>query len=182
MGKLNKLTLPNGCQHPHWNIDNHNVGVCILCGEKRRFPWEGNGKPETLEPGISLAREPKNLPREVKSRIANFAKQNGIGATMKASGLEMHIIRAWVGAYCRTKGRDKAVDTAKSPTIILQRFTQADCFICDGPLFGDNKWTPHFLETPTGKVWLCGVCADGVKRLLDLVGISCQITEGTPNE
>jgi len=180
MGKLNKIELPNDCQHPLWKVDNHNVGICKLCGAKRRYPWEGKGEPEILEAGISLAANPKLIPTQNKIAIAQYAKANGIGATMKATGIPMHIIRAWVGAYCRTKGRNKAVDTAKSPTIILRRFT--DCFICDGPLFGDSNWAPHFMETPTGRVWLCGVCADGVKRLLDLVGISCQITEGTPNK
>jgi len=166
--KLTNIELPPDCQHPHWNVDNHNVGMCIL--------WEGNGKPEVLEPGISLTKEdPKNLPREVKAAIARFAKQSGIGAAMKATGLEMHVIRAWVGAYCRTK--TKAEDKGKTvgAQITLHRFNQVDCFICDGPVFSDTEWKAHFLETSNGRVWLCGVCADGIKRLMELLGISCQI-------
>jgi len=166
------------CDH-RWDNDSA-VRICLNCGQIRTFS-RGQENPRIIWPERGINTDPLQLPQHDKALVAGLAKGR-IKTVEKLTGIPMHILRAWVGAYCRAKSRNKAATTANPPTIILQRFTQADCFICDGPLFGDNKWTPHFLETPTGKVWLCGVCADGVKRLLDLVGIRCQITEGTPNE
>jgi len=175
---MNEL-INDYCDH-HWD-GAAPARICLTCGQIRTFPDPYGSNPQILWPEKGCEDNPRDLPVHTKRIIAQVAKRNKIKIVEKLTGIPMHVLRAWVGAYCRAKTGNKAVDTAKTPALILQRFTQADCFICDGPLFGDNKWTPHFLETPTGKVWLCGVCADGVKRLLDLVGISCQITEGTPN-
>jgi hypothetical protein len=38
------------CTHK-WQIDNHNVGTCSVCGEVRQFPMDKGQEPVTLKPG-----------------------------------------------------------------------------------------------------------------------------------
>lgn len=45
-----------GCVHK-WNIDNHNVGTCLLCSEVRQFPLEAGEKPVVLKKGHPRAKK-----------------------------------------------------------------------------------------------------------------------------
>ncbi|HUV56860.1 MAG TPA: hypothetical protein VMV84_06465 [Dehalococcoidales bacterium] len=90
------------CTHPFEQINNHNTGICLLCGQERQYDYEGTAKPQIIKPGIDLtAGDPRNLPVERKQAIGKAAKVYGVKAIVKATGLPMLIIRGWVGAYGR---------------------------------------------------------------------------------
>ena len=65
---------PTGCRH-HFNVDNHNVGTCSLCGEVRQFPFEKGGEVVVLKagrppanPGRPRGRPPANPARPKRDR------------------------------------------------------------------------------------------------------------------
>jgi len=85
------------CTHPHINLDRNNLGTCSICGALLQHSWDGK-PPVLVKPGISLtAGDPKQLPLEVKKAIAKLAKERGVIQIASATGLEMKIVRAWVG-------------------------------------------------------------------------------------
>ena len=96
------------CTHPHMKVDSHNQGTCSICGAVLKYSWDGKQPPTIITPGISLtAGDPKELPINIKKAVAHLAQKNGVILLSNQTGLEMKIVRAWVGAYCRGPKADK---------------------------------------------------------------------------
>jgi hypothetical protein len=95
-----------GCTHPKEEIDREQVGLCLLCGQRRQYDSEGGNKPPVIiSPGIDFTTcNPLELPRERKIAIAHYAKEHDIKHTVKCTGLPMVYIRAWTGAPGRLSG------------------------------------------------------------------------------
>jgi len=96
------------CTHPHMKVDSHNQGTCSICGAVLKYSWDGKQPPTIITPGISLtAGDPKELPINIKKAVAHLAKEHGVIILSNQTGIEMKIVRAWVGAYCRGPKADK---------------------------------------------------------------------------
>lgn len=88
----------------------------------------------------------------------------------------------------------KATERPKT-TVRLVRFpfSQKRCLVCDVPftdLVSTDDVDPYNIELRVGdssaevrntdgySPWLCKVCAEGLKKLFDLIGIDCRLEEG----
>ena len=180
------------CEH-RWDTDAADR-ICLRCGQIREFP-DGDSNPRVLWPDRDTKDDPLQLLNPDKALIAGVAKRYGIKKTAALSGISWKILRAWVGAYCRKPKSPKqppCVATSQTPpaqeqlkgvtmplaiplAIILSKFDPGDCLICGGDLFRDDDYIPHYIQTPDGKLWLCGVCAEGVAKLFKALGITCQV-------
>ena len=69
------------CNHPKWNIDNHNIGTCSnpKCGERRQFPFNKDGEVVVLtlskcnkgsQLGEVTPKKKRGRPRKRKNRSA----------------------------------------------------------------------------------------------------------------
>ena len=183
------------CEHS-WDSDAVDR-ICLVCGQIREFP-NGDSNPRVLWPGRDTKDDPLQLLNPDKALIAGVAKRYGIKITAELSGISWKILRAWVGAYCRKpKSQKKPPQVVanepshprKSPkqpssrakeitmprVITLSKFKPGACLICEGDLFRDDDYIPHYIRTPGGKIWLCGVCAEGVGKLFKALGITYQV-------
>ena len=181
------------CNHD-WDSDAP-VRLCLHCGQVRMFP-SGDSNPRVLWLGRETKDDPLQLPKAEKALIAGTAKRFGIKKTVEVTGIQLKILRAWVGAYCRKpheprvehvtrRGRPRnpreglvTNEEALMPpalAVILTKFDPGDCLICEGDLLRDSDFIPHYIQTPSGKIWLCGVCAEGVAKLFKALGIICQV-------
>ena len=175
------------CNH-EWDSDSP-VRLCLRCGEVRMLP-NGDSNPRVLWAGRDTKDDPLQLPQADKAIIAGVAQRVGVKKAEEAIGIPMEILRAWVGAYCRKPKSPKQPSsettrpTASTPkqlkgvtpmAIILSKFEPGDCLICEGDLFRGDDYLPHYIQTPDGKLWLCGVCAEGVAKLFKALGITCQV-------
>jgi len=89
-------------------VDGRSLGTCSICGAQSQYSWDGKSPPVLVKSGISLtAGDPTQLPLEVKRAVARLAKEHGVIPLSNQTGLEMKIVRAWVGAYCRGPKTDK---------------------------------------------------------------------------
>jgi len=106
VGKLDKMEKAKDCTHPFLTLDSECKGTCPLCTAQLQYDFEGIKLPVVLKPGISLTSgNPRNLPLSIKQAIAKAAREQGIEIVIRNTGLEMGIVRGWVGAYTRTPGQ-----------------------------------------------------------------------------
>lgn len=172
------------------------VRLCLSCGEVRALP-DDDSNARVLWPGRETTDDPLQLPKADKALIADVAHRVGAKNAAKVTGIRMGILRAWVSVYCRKprepggvtklgrprKPREehvaKEVPVPMRPplAVIMTTFAPGNCLICDGGHF-DSHYKPHYIQTPGGKLWLCGACAEGVVKLFEALGILCQVIEG----
>jgi len=180
------------CNH-EWDSDSP-VRLCLRCGEVRMLP-NGDSNPRVLWAGRDTKDDPLQLPQADKAIIAGVAQRVGVKKAEEAIGIPMEILRAWVGAYCRKphkpsvepvakigrprKNRVEDVPQEGAPVpalaVIITKFAPGNCLICEGELFNDSDYKPHYIQTPGRKLWLCGVCAEGVAKLFKALDIPCQV-------
>ena len=191
---MNK-TIVEECTHL-WDSDKP-VRLCVACGQIRTFP-NGDDNPRVLWPGKDTKDDPLQLVSSDKALIAVVAHRFGAKKTGQYSGIPWGTLRPWISVFCREpKTTQPALaepvviepettrPTASTPkqlkgvtlpmAIILSKFEPGDCLICGGALFRGDDYIPHYIQTPDGKLWLCGVCAEGVAKLFKALGITCQV-------
>lgn len=192
------------CDHK-WDSDDP-VRLCLRCGQIRTFP-NGDPNPRVLWPGRETKDDPIQLPKADKTLIASVAQRFGAKKAAKVTGITMITLRAWIGAYCRKPPEPRGVHSPISalPTpqrevrkpgrprkfpvkqvakprlalaVILTKFEPGNCLICEGEISADPDYKPHYIQIPGRKLWLCGVCAEGVAKLFEALGIPCQVIGG----
>lgn len=131
------------------------------------------------------------LPLEGKIAIAEEAKKRGVLTVAKEKNIPMFMVRAWVGAYCRKNSkRYKTTPPAEKPApvappqrldiapITMVEVIPGDCTICERGILQDGVDSEHnlfYIDSPSGRLGLCWVCAEGIKRVFDALGIPCLI-------
>jgi len=86
------------CEH-QWNWDKE-TRFCLKCGQVRTFPTNGdNGK--VVWQGLDDKRSPLELSGEEKSILAHLAQELGVQRVSDCIKIEMKLLRAWCGSYCR---------------------------------------------------------------------------------
>jgi len=162
------------CDH-QWDSDAP-VRICRLCGQIRLFP-NGDSNPQVLWPVPNID-DPLQLANSDKSLIAGVAKRLGIRKVAKLTDIPWKILRAWVGAYCRKPKSAKlppATIPAVTMPITLSKLNLGNCLMCERDLLDESDTRPHYILTPSGKIWLCGDCAEGVGRLFKSLAIPYQV-------
>lgn len=100
------------CEH-RWDSDDE-VRLCLKCGEVRTFPT-GKENPRVVWSGRSAESDPLQVPWADKALIARVAKGHvAQGTTLKRlaelTGINMFLLRGWVGALSRGKKEEPAVE------------------------------------------------------------------------
>lgn len=111
------------------------------------------------------------LSHEQKAAIAKEARERGVVVVAREKKIPMFIVKGWVGAYAR--GQKPTSPQAKAVTMTV--FAPGECLICGGDLFRDDDWQAHYLDTQSGRIWLCGVCAEGIVKLFKALGIALNV-------
>ena len=83
------------CRHPHWDIDERNVGTCRACGETRQFPWEPGGEIVVLKEGKLVSSFSSDYTPEQRLEIVEEARRKGIKVVAKERGIPPTTISTW---------------------------------------------------------------------------------------
>jgi hypothetical protein len=148
-------TSQTECRH-HFNVDNHNVGTCSLCGEVRQFPLEKGGEVVVLKAGRPPAKpgrpkrnrtwtdihERKRYYESHRDEIVRDLLTLGRPATLKKWGIPTSTItgleKRWLKPEYRaaiTRASGAAVPLAHDPG------TPGDGHLPHFPEFS-NTWDP----------------------------------------
>jgi len=115
----------------------------------RTFP-KGDESPRVVWQGLDEKKNPLELSVEDKSILAHFAKSLGLKKATDCLKIEMKLLRAWVGAYCRKekppniKRPIELSKEGKSPLSTIVSKSDLPPF----PVFNDS-W-----EAPVQSEWL----------------------------
>lgn len=83
------------CKHPHWDIDERNVGTCRACGEVRQFPWEPGGEIVVLNEGKLVPPFSTDYTPEQRLEIVEEARRKGIKVVAKEREIPPTTISTW---------------------------------------------------------------------------------------